>query len=42
MTHKLEAETFSQKIEHSSGVIVLPLTLHLALLPFTLNMQITS
>ena len=26
MTHKLKTETFSQKIEHSGGVIVLPLT----------------
>ena len=26
MTHKLETETFSQKIEHSGGVILLPLT----------------
>ena len=26
MTHKLKSETFSQKIEHSSGVILLPLT----------------
>ena len=26
MTHKLKTETFSQKIERSDGVIVLPLT----------------
>ena len=26
MTHKLKTETFSQKIEHSGGVILLPLT----------------
>ena len=26
MTHKLKTETFSQKIECSGGVIVLPLT----------------
>ena len=26
MTRKLKRETFSQKIEHSGGVIVLPLT----------------
>ena len=26
MTHKLKTETFSQKIELSGGVIVLPLT----------------
>ena len=26
MTHKLKRETFSQKIEHSGGVILLPLT----------------
>ena len=26
MTHKLKTETLSQKIEHSGGVIVLPLT----------------
>ena len=26
MTHQLKTETFSQKIEHSGGVIVLPLT----------------
>ena len=27
MTHKLKTETFSQQIEHSGGVILLPLTL---------------
>ena len=27
MTHKLKIETFSQQIEHSGGVILLPLTL---------------
>ena len=26
MTHKLKTETFSQKIDHSGGVILLPLT----------------
>ena len=26
MTHKLKTETFSQKIEHSGGVMFLPLT----------------
>ena len=26
MTHKLKTETFSQKIEHSGGVLCLPLT----------------
>ena len=26
MTHKLKTETFSQKSEHSGGVIYLPLT----------------
>ena len=37
MTHKLKTETFSQKIEHSGGVIVLPLTPLFSFFTFHLN-----
>ena len=37
MTYKLKTETFSQKIEHSGGVIVLPLTPLFSFVTFHLN-----
>ena len=37
MTHKLKTETFSQKIEHSGGVICLPLTPLFSLVTFHLT-----
>ena len=37
MTHKLKTETFSQKIEHSGGVILLPLTPLFSFVTFHLN-----
>ena len=37
MTYKLKTETFSQKIEHSGGVIVLPLTTLFSFVSFHLK-----
>ena len=37
MTHKLKIETFSQQIEHSGGVIVLPMTPLFSFVTFHLN-----
>ena len=37
MTYKLKTETFSQKIEHSSGVILLPLTPLFSFVTFDIN-----
>ena len=37
MKHKLRTETFSQKTEHSGGVIVLPLTPLFSFVTFHLN-----
>ena len=38
MTYKLETETFSQKIERSGGVIVLPLTPLVSFVTFHLSL----
>ena len=37
MTHKLKTEMFSQKTEHSGGVILLPLTPLFSFVTFHLN-----
>ena len=39
MTHKLKTETFSQKIEHSGGVILLSLTPLFSFVTFHLNLS---
>ena len=42
MTHKLKAETFSLKIEHSGGVILLPLTPLFGFVTFHLKRHFTD
>ena len=42
MIHKLKTETFSQKIEHSGGVIVLPLTPLFSFVTFHLKSENNS
>ena len=42
MTHKLKTETFSQKIEHSGGVILLHLTPLFSFVTFHLNVKIIN
>ena len=37
MTHKIKTETFSQKTEHSGGIILLPLTSLFSFVTFHLN-----
>ena len=40
MTHKLKTETLSQKIEHSGGVMLLPLSLLFGFVTFHIKCEI--